>query len=178
MGSSLVYASPQYSFFSSVENRPEKMKILRRIQTVQTAETDQNIEKELRRPVFTWKSPVASCVKNSKRPDIVMVRKNLKNEPTDYWSLASRQTPVWKSKKRREKVLRPCLRIKRLWFIKTTVIPIIINVLETIPKCLVTWAETIKTTVLLRSARILRRILKTWGDLLSLKLQWKTISKH
>ena len=30
--------------------------------------------------------------------------------------------------------------------------------------------ETIQTTALLRSDRILRRILETWGDLLSLKL--------
>ena len=36
--------------------------------------------------------------------------------------------------------------------------------------------ETIQTTALLRTARILRRVLETWGDLLSLKLQWKTIS--
>ena len=28
-----------------------------------------------------------------------------------------------------------------------------------------------------RSARILRKVLKTWGDLLSSKLQWKTIGK-
>ena len=31
--------------------------------------------------------------------------------------------------------------------------------------------ETIQTTALLRSARILRTVLETWGDLLSLKLQ-------
>ena len=36
--------------------------------------------------------------------------------------------------------------------------------------------ETIQTTALFKTARILRRILETWGDLLSLKLQWKTIS--
>ena len=36
--------------------------------------------------------------------------------------------------------------------------------------------ETIQTTALLRSSRILRRVLETLGDLLSLKLQWKTIS--
>ena len=36
--------------------------------------------------------------------------------------------------------------------------------------------ETIQMTVLLRTARILRLVLETWGDLLSLKLQWKTIS--
>ena len=33
--------------------------------------------------------------------------------------------------------------------------------------------ETFQTTALLRSARILRRFLVTWEDLLSLKLQWK-----
>ena len=38
--------------------------------------------------------------------------------------------------------------------------------------------ETIQMTALLRRARILRRVLETWGDLLSLKLQWKTISYH
>ena len=32
--------------------------------------------------------------------------------------------------------------------------------------------ETIQTTALLRTARILRRVLETWGDLLSLKRQW------
>ena len=36
--------------------------------------------------------------------------------------------------------------------------------------------ENIQTTALLRMARIQRRVLETWGDLLSLKLQWKTIS--
>ena len=36
--------------------------------------------------------------------------------------------------------------------------------------------ETIETTAFLRSAKILGRVLETWGDLLSLKLQRKTIS--
>ena len=30
--------------------------------------------------------------------------------------------------------------------------------------------------ITMRSARIVRKVLETWGDLLSLKLQWKTIS--
>ena len=34
--------------------------------------------------------------------------------------------------------------------------------------------DTIQITALSRSARILRRVLETRGDLLSLKLQWKT----
>ena len=36
--------------------------------------------------------------------------------------------------------------------------------------------ETIQTTELLRSSRILRGVLETWENLLSLRLQWKTIS--
>ena len=35
--------------------------------------------------------------------------------------------------------------------------------------------ETIQTTALLRTVRTLRRVLETWGNLLSLKLQGKTI---
>ena len=35
--------------------------------------------------------------------------------------------------------------------------------------------ESIQTIALLKTARILRRVLETWGDLLSLNLQWNTI---
>ena len=38
------------------------------------------------------------------------------------------------------------------------------------------WVETIQTTALLRSARIQRRVLETWGNFPSLSPQWKTTS--
>ena len=63
--------------------------------------------------------------------------------------------------------------LKDLWNVKVTVIPIVIGALGMILKGGV-GVETIQTTALLRSARILRRVLETWGDLLSLELQWKT----
>ena len=62
---------------------------------------------------------------------------------------------------------------------------IVINARETIAKRLVRGlteleirgrAETIQTSGLLRSARILSSVLETWGVLLLLKLQWKTTS--
>ena len=68
---------------------------------------------------------------------------------------------------------------------KVTILPIVIGALRTITKGLLKGledlevggrVETIQTTALLRTARILRRVLETWGDLLSLKLQRKTIS--
>ena len=75
--------------------------------------------------------------------------------------------------------------LKKLWNMKVTIIPIVIGALVTVAKRLLKGledfedaggVETIQTTALLRTARILRRVLETWGDLLSLKLQWNTIS--
>ena len=68
---------------------------------------------------------------------------------------------------------------------KVTIVPIVIGTFGTVTKGLlkgledleVGWrVEIIQTTALLKTARIMRRILETWGDLLSFKLQWKTIS--
>ena len=68
---------------------------------------------------------------------------------------------------------------------KVTIVPIVIGALGTITKELLKRleglevggrVETLQTTALLRTDRILRRVLETWGDLLSLELQWKTIS--
>ena len=68
---------------------------------------------------------------------------------------------------------------------KVTIVPIVIGAFGTVTKGLLKGledlevggqVETIQTTTLLRTAKILRRVLEIWGDLLSLKLQWKTIS--
>ena len=74
---------------------------------------------------------------------------------------------------------------KKLWSMKMTITLIVIGALATVTKRLLKGLDdfevggrvkTIKTTALLITARILRRVLETWGDLLSFKLQWKTIS--
>ena len=65
---------------------------------------------------------------------------------------------------------------------KVTIVPIVIGtVTKGLLKCLEDLevggrVETIQTTALLRTARTLRRVMETWKDLLSLKLQWKAIS--
>ena len=75
--------------------------------------------------------------------------------------------------------------LKELWNMKVTIIPIVIGAFCTVTKGLLKgqedlevggWVETIQTTALLRTASIPRRVLETWGDLLSPNLQWKTIS--
>ena len=59
---------------------------------------------------------------------------------------------------------------KKLWNMKVTAIPIVTSALGTVPKGLVKGqedleirgkVETIQTTAILRSARILRRVLET-----------------
>ena len=67
---------------------------------------------------------------------------------------------------------------------KVTIVPIVISALDTTTNGLLKGledlqvggrVETIQTTALLRTARILRRVLEIWGDLLSLRFLWKTI---
>ena len=64
---------------------------------------------------------------------------------------------------------------------KVTIIQIVIGAFGTVTKGLLkgledlevgSRVETIQTTALLKTAKILRRVLETWGDLLSLNLQW------
>ena len=68
---------------------------------------------------------------------------------------------------------------------KVSIVPIVIGTFGTVTEGLLKgladfevggWVEIIETTALLKTARILRRVLETWGNFLSLKLQWKTIS--
>ena len=64
---------------------------------------------------------------------------------------------------------------RKLWSIRVTVIPVVTGTLGTAPLSLVRRLEeleitgkieTIQITALLRSARILRKIHETWGDIL------------
>ena len=73
--------------------------------------------------------------------------------------------------------------LKKLWNMLMTIIPIVIGAFGTVTKVLLKGLGELevggrvgKTTASFRTARIQRRVLETWGDLLSLKLQWKTIS--
>ena len=86
---------------------------------------------------------------------------------------------------KKDKYLDLARELKKLLNMQVTIIPSVIGAFGTVTKGLLKrledlevggWVETIQTTTLLRTDRILRRVLETWRDLLSLKLQWKTIS--
>ena len=63
--------------------------------------------------------------------------------------------------------------LKKLWNMKVTIVPIVIGAFGTTTKGFLNGledlevgarVETIQMTALLRTARILRRLLETWGD--------------
>ena len=92
-----------------------------------------------------------------------------------------------KESEKKDRYLDLARELKKLWNMKVTFILIVIGALGTVTKILIKGledleirrqVETIQTTALLRSAKILRKVLETWGDLLSLKLRWKTISQR
>ena len=98
--------------------------------------------------------------------------------PADHWEKL-------KESEKKDKYLDLASELKKLWNIKATIIPIVIGDLDTVTEGLIKGlveleirgrVETIQTTSLLGSARILRKVLETWGNVLSLKLQWKTIN--
>ena len=66
--------------------------------------------------------------------------------------------------------------LKKLWNMQVTIIPIVIVAFGTVTKGLLKGLEDLEVggrvgTALLKTARILRRVLETRGDLLSLRLQ-------
>ena len=81
---------------------------------------------------------------------------------------------------KRDKYLDLARELKNLWNMRMTILPIVIGAFGTVTKRLLKSpedlevgdrVETIQTTALLKMARILRRVLETCGDLLSLNLQ-------
>ena len=90
-----------------------------------------------------------------------------------------------KEGEKRDKYLDLARESKKIWNMKVMVILIVVGAIGTISKRLVKGLEdleirehieTIQNIAPLRWARILRRILETWGDLPSFNLPWKTIS--
>ena len=102
----------------------------------------------------------------------------------DFAVLADHRIKL-KECEKKDKYLDLARELKKLWNMRVTIVPIVIGAFGTITKGLLTgledlgvggWSETIQMTALLRTARIVKRVLETWRDLLSLKLQWETIS--
>ena len=120
-----------------------------------------------------------------RRPDLIIINTKKRickivdfDVPADY-------RIKLKECEKKDKYLDLARELKKLWNMKVSIVPIVIGAFSTVTEWLLKGledlevggqVETIQTTALLKTARILRRVLETWGDLLSLKLQWKTVS--
>ena len=122
---------------------------------------------------------------SARRPDLIIINKNKLT-----CKIVDSPVPVvyriqLKECEKKDNYLDLARKLEKLWNMLVTIIPIVIGAFGTVTKGLLKGledlevggrVETIQTTTLLRTARIMRRVLETWGDLLSLRLQLKTIS--
>ena len=123
---------------------------------------------------------------SARRSDLIIInKKKKKNCKIVDFAVPADHGIKLKEYEKNDKYLDFARELKKLWNMKVTIIPIVIGAFGTVTKGLLKGledlevggqVETIQTTALLRTARILRWVLETWGDLLSLKLQCKTIS--
>ena len=118
----------------------------------------------------------------ARRPDLIIINKRKRICKIVDLAVPADHRINLKESEKKDKYLDLARELKKLWNMKVTIVPIVIGALGTVTKGLLKGledlevngrVETIQTTALLRTARILRRVLETWGDLLSLKLQWK-----
>ena len=117
---------------------------------------------------------------SARRPDLIIInKKNRYCKIVDFDVPADHRIKL-KECIKKDKYLNFAWELKKLWNMQVTIIPIVIGAFGTFTKGLLKGledmelggrVETIQTTTLLRTARIMRRVLETWGDLLSLKLQ-------
>ena len=142
--------------------------------------TNQNLSWRMRHIKFFWDLEIQTDhLIPTRRPDWVIINKKKKRHAIPFWLQSKNQR---KQKERR--VLEPCQRTKKAvehhegdgdtscnWCAWNGPQMLRVGGLEIEGQI-----ETIQTTALLRSARILRRVLEIWGDLLSLRLSWETIS--
>ena len=121
----------------------------------------------------------------ARRPDLIIINKKKGICKNVDFAVPADHKINQKECAKKDKYLDHARELKKLWNMKVTIVPIVIGALGIITKGLLKGQkdleiggrlEFIQMTALPRTARILTRVLETWGDLLSLKLQWKTIS--
>ena len=120
----------------------------------------------------------------ARRTDLIIINNKKENLQNSRFAVPADHRIKLKECEKRDKYLDLPRELKKLWNMQVTIIPIVIDAFGKVTNGLLKGledlevggrVETIQTTALLRTARIQRRVLETWGDLLSLRLQWKAI---
>ena len=108
----------------------------------------------------------------TRRPDLIIINNKKKKricKIVDFADPADHRINL-KEREKKDKYLELARELKKLWNMKVTIVPIVIGALGTITKGLFKGledlevggrVETIQTTALLRTARILRQVLET-----------------
>ena len=132
-----------------------------------------------------WHTHGSPNLAQKTRPNNNQQKKKKKTRKIVDFAVSDDHKIKLKEYEKKDKYLDLVRELKKLWNMQVAVIPIVIGAFGTLTKGLLKGledlevggrVETIQTATLLRTTRILRRVLETWGDLLSLKVQWKTIS--
>ena len=117
---------------------------------------------------------------STRRLDLIIINKKKKTCKIVDFAVPADHRIKLKECEKKDKYLDLARELKKLWKMQVTIIPVVIG---TVTKGLLKGLEDLEVggrmetvQTFLRTARILRSVLETWGDLLSLKLQWKTIS--
>ena len=122
---------------------------------------------------------------SARRPDLIIINKRKRICKIIDFAVPADHRIKLKECEKKDKYLDFARELKKKWNMNVTIVPIVIDAFGTVTKGLFKGlenlevggrVETIQTTALLKTANLLRRVLETWGDLLSLKLHWKTIS--
>ena len=114
---------------------------------------------------------------SARRPDLTIVNKKKRTCKIVDFAVSTDHRIKLKECEKKDKYLDLTRELKELWNMKVTIIPIVIGTFGTVIKGLLKGlenlevgrrVETIQTSTLLRTVKILRRVLETWGVLLSL----------
>ena len=115
---------------------------------------------------------------SARRPDLIIINKKKRTCKIVDFAVPADHRIKLKECEKNDNYLDLARELKKLWNMQVIIIPIVIGAFGTVTKGLLKGledlevggrVETIQTTTLLRTARILRRVLETWGELLSLK---------
>ena len=106
----------------------------------------------------------------AKRPDLIIINKKKRTCKIVDFAVPADHRIKQKECEKKDKYLDLARELKKLWNLQVTIIPIVIGAFGTVTKGLQKAledlevggrVETIQTTALLRTARILRRVLET-----------------
>ena len=106
----------------------------------------------------------------ARRPDLIIINKRKRICKIVDFAVPADHRINLKGSEKSDKYIELARELKKLWNMKITIVPIVISALGTVTKGLLKGledlkvsgrVETIQTTVLLKTARILRRVLET-----------------